>query len=81
MPRILTVDPGGATGLLKTESDAAVRRAGRVFNVVTLQSLNPPVLRASLRLYQTLMLGPGPLDRREREMLATVTSRELDCFY
>lgn len=81
MPRIRTVDPDDAQGPLEREYDAAIARAGRVYNIVSLQSLNPPVLRAGMRLYQALMLEPGPLGRREREMLATVTARELDCFY
>lgn len=81
MPYIRTVPPEEATGALKRQYDAAIARAGRVFHIVSIQSLNPPVLDASIRLYKALMLGPGPLDRRDREMLATVTSRELDCFY
>jgi alkylhydroperoxidase family enzyme len=81
MPRIETVAVEKATGLLGREYEAAIARAGRVFNIVSLQSLNPPVMRAGLRLYQTLMLGPGPLGRPVREMLATVTARELGCFY
>lgn len=81
MPRIRTVSPEDAIGPLKREYDAAIERAGRVFNILSLQSLNPPVLSAGLRLYRALMLGPGPLDRPTREMLATVTSRELGCFY
>ena len=81
MPRIRTVRPEEATGLLKREYDAALERAGRIFNILSLQSLNPPVLRAGLGLYKALMLAPGPLDRPIREMLATVTSRELGCFY
>ncbi len=81
MPYIETVPPDEATGLLATEYDRAIRRAGRIFNVVGIQSLNAPVLSASIRLYQTLMLAPGPLGRDIREMLATVTARELDCFY
>jgi alkylhydroperoxidase family enzyme len=81
MPHIGTVTVDDASGLLKAEYDAATRRAGRVFNIISLQSLNPPVLSAGIRLYQALMLGPGPLDRSTREMLATVTARELDCFY
>ncbi|MDX1392924.1 MAG: hypothetical protein R3195_00980 [Gemmatimonadota bacterium] len=81
MPRIRTIDPDDAGGPLEREYSAAIARAGRVFNIVSLQSLNPPVLRAGIRLYRALMLGPGPLGRREREMLATVTARELDCFY
>ncbi len=81
MPYIRTVPIEEATGLLAAEYETAIRRAGRVYNIVGIQSLNPPVLSASMRLYQALMLGPGPLDRKTREMLATVTSRELNCFY
>lgn len=81
MPRIKTVSVEDAEGVVKTEYDSAIKRAGRVFNIVSLQSLHPSAMRAGLRLYQSLMLGPGPLERREREMLATVTARELDCFY
>ena len=81
MPYIETIHPEEATGRLKAQYEQAVARAGRVFNIVRIQSLNPPVLEASLRLYRTLMLGPGKLGRDMREMLATVTSRELDCFY
>ncbi len=81
MPHIETVAPDEAEGLLAREYEKAVRRAGRVFNVIGIQSLNPPVMRASIRLYEALMLAPGPLGRDVREMLATVTSRELECFY
>ena len=81
MAYIRTIAPEEATGALKQQYDAAIKRAGHVFNIVRLQSLNPRALDASIRLYQTLMLGPGPLPRATREMLATVTSRTLDCFY
>lgn len=81
MPYIRVIPPEEAAGELKHQYDDAVRRAGRVYNIVSLQSLNPRAMEASVGLYETLMLGPGPLDRRTREMLATVTSRTLDCFY
>lgn len=81
MPYIRTVPPEEATGVLKRQYDAAVRRARRIFHIVSVQSLDPPALAASIGLYRTLMLGPGPLDRPTREMLAIVTSRTLDCFY
>ena len=81
MPRIKTIAPDEATGELKRHYDAAIKRAGRVFNVVRIQGLHPRVMASSLRLYQTLMLGPANLPRATREMLATVVSRELDCFY
>lgn len=81
MAYIRTIPPGEATGPLARQYDQATARAGRVFNIVSLQSLNPTVLDASIRLYKALMLGPGALPRSVREMLATVTSRELGCFY
>lgn len=81
MPYIRTVPPEEATGELKRQYEAAIRRAGRIFHIVSVQSLQPRALSASIRLYRTVMLDPGPLDRATREMVAVVTSRELDCFY
>jgi len=70
-----------ATGLLRRELDAAVERSGRVWNIVQVMSLNAPVLRAAMAHYATVMFGPSPLSRVRRELLATVVSAELDCFY
>lgn len=81
MPHIKTIPPEEATGELKRLYDAAVERAGRVYNVVRIQSLHPGVLAASIGLYHELMLAPSSLSRTTREMLATVVSREVDCFY
>lgn len=81
MAYIRTVSPEEATGKLRRMYDAAVGRAGRLFNIIRIQSLNPPALQASNQFYMVLMKGPGPLERPIREMLATVTSRTLDCFY
>jgi alkylhydroperoxidase family enzyme len=39
------------------------------------------VLRASIALYQTLMMGEGALPRWTRELLAVVVSRENGCHY
>jgi alkylhydroperoxidase family enzyme len=81
MAWIKTVSPEEATGQLRQLYDEAVKRAGRVFHIIRIQSLNPAVLAASTRLYVTLMHGPSSLTRAEREMLATVTSWSNDCFY
>ncbi len=70
-----------ATGILKRQYDAAVKRAGRVWNIIRIMSPNPPTLDASMELYQAVMKGPSPLSRVQREMLATVVSAELDCHY
>ena len=70
-----------ATGTLRRLFDAALQRAGRVFNIVRTMSPNPPVLEAAIGFYSRIMKGPSGLSRRERELLATVTSRVNDCYY
>ena len=77
--RVIEVDE--ATGPLKEEYDAAVGRAGKVFNIVKAMSLRPGVLRRSIELYKGVMFGPSGLSRQERELLAVVVSRENDCHY
>jgi alkylhydroperoxidase family enzyme len=80
-PYIRLIGEDEANGLLKEEYDAAVERAGRVFNILKAMSLNPPVLKASMELYKAIMFGPSGLTRRERELLATVTSAQQNCHY
>ncbi len=70
-----------ATGLLRRELDAAVQRSGRVWNIVQVMSLNAPVLKATMGQYAAIMFGPSPLSRVQRELLATVVSAEVGCFY
>ena len=80
-PHIRLIGEDEADGLLKEEYDAAVERAGKVFNILKAMSLNPPVLKASMELYKAIMFGPSGLTRRERELLATVTSAQQNCHY
>ena len=81
MAWIKMVEPEDATGELKQEYDAALDRAGKVFNILKVQSLNPASLRASMQLYGATMFGTSGLSRAEREMLATVVSWANHCFY
>jgi alkylhydroperoxidase family enzyme len=79
---VRTVPPEEATGLLKSLYDAAINSAGRVFNVISLQSIRPKVLRASTMLYSEVMFGKeNALTRAQREMIATVVSRINECHY
>jgi len=78
---IRLVEPGEATGALKAQYDAAMKRAGRVWNIVKTMSPNPPVLEAAMGLYMRVMMGASGLSRRERELVATVVSRTNGCFY
>ena len=76
MTWIRTVDPAEATGLLRRLYDEAIARAGKVFQVLRVQSLRPEVLEASTNLYVELMISPrSPLSRAQREMIATAVSR------
>ena len=81
MPYIRLIDEDEAEGALKDEYDAAVERAGRVFNILKAMSLRPGVLRASMELYKEIMFGESGLSRQERELLATVASAEQSCHY
>jgi alkylhydroperoxidase family enzyme len=81
MPWIRQVPIDEATGPLKEELERSIERSGRLWHIVHVMSVNPEVLQASMRLYETLMMGPSPLSRVQREMLATVVSRELECHY
>jgi alkylhydroperoxidase family enzyme len=81
MPHIRLIEPEDATGPLRQEYDAAVARAGKVFNIVKSMSLRPGVLKRSMEMYKAIMFGPSGLTRQERELLATVTSRQNECRY
>ncbi|HLF01856.1 MAG TPA: peroxidase-related enzyme, partial [Anaerolineales bacterium] len=81
MPYIHQIPISEASGLLKQQFDAALKRAGRVWHIVHIMSLNPRVLRDSITFYAAIMMGESPLSRVQREMLATVVAAELQCFY
>lgn len=82
MAWIRTTPPEAAEGLLARLYDTAIKRAGKVFNVIRIQSLRPKVLRDSTRLYLEVMHSrDSGLTRAQREMIATAVSRANDCFY
>ena len=81
MPWIEEVPPEDATGLLKEQFDEAQERAGRVWHIVQIMSLNPEAMRDSMEMYLTILKGESPLSRAQREMLATVVSAVLECHY
>jgi len=81
VPFIRQVPIGQAKGTLKRQFDAALRRAGRVWHILHVMSVNPLALRDSMAFYRTIMFGESPLTRAQRELLATVTSSEQHCHY
>ena len=81
MPWIKQIPIAEASGLLKEEFDKALKRAGRVWHIVHIMSVNPRAMRDSISFYTTIMMGESPLTRVQREMLATAVSAENHCHY
>ncbi len=82
MAWIRIVDEDDAEGLLKRLYDEGRRRAGRVYQILKISSLSPEAIDGYIKMYMTMMIRPSaPLEKAEREMLATVVSQVNDCFY
>ncbi len=81
MPYIKQITLDQASGLLKRELEKAVARAGRVWNIVQIMSLNPRVMKASMEMYGAAMFAESPLSRQQREMLAVIVSGVNHCDY
>ncbi|MDE2855217.1 MAG: carboxymuconolactone decarboxylase family protein [Chloroflexota bacterium] len=81
MPYIRQITIDQATGLVKKELEKAVARAGRVWNIVQIMSLNGRVMKSAMEMYGATMFAQSPLTRRQREMLAVVVSKANHCVY
>lgn len=81
MAWIRTIGEEEAEGPLRREYQAALRRAGKIYNVVKISGLKPGILRTSMSFYSELMHAPAKLSRAQREMVAVVVSRANDCHY
>ena len=81
MPWIKVYSLDEATGFLKKQYEAAIKRAGRIWNIVSIMSQNPRALKTSMDFYGAVMFGSSPLSRGQREMLAVVVSTANNCIY
>ena len=81
MPWIEVIPPEKAKGRLAKLYDDAVQRAGKVYHIVRTMSLSPRIMEKSFDVYGAIMFAPRGLTRRQREMLAVVTSAANDCHY
>ena len=81
MPYIDIIPLKRATGLLKKQYEAALARAGRIWGIVSIMGPTPRAMKVSMDFYKTLMYGPSPLSRGQREMLAVVVSATNHCVY
>jgi alkylhydroperoxidase family enzyme len=50
-------------------------------NIIQVHAIHPAVMRHHHALYRAVMHGPGPLSRREREMMAVRVSAMNGCRY
>ncbi len=81
MAWIKVVEEGEARGRLARFYEAVIKRSGRVYNILKIQSNNPSALESSMGMYAAIMKGDSPLSRAQREMLAVVVSRANGCHY
>ncbi len=81
MMYVKTIKLEEATGALKEEYEKAIRRAGKIFNIVKLSSLSPQILKASMDFYVSLMHRDFVLSRATKEMIAVVVSKVNKCHY
>ena len=70
-----------ATGELARVYERIAPGDGTVDNILAIHSLHPRSMKDHLALYRTSMYGPGPLSRREREVLAVAVSTANRCHY
>ncbi len=66
------------TGAYAQCADAATGRAAHIMKV---HSLNPRSMLDHRALYRTLMFGPSPLERYQREMIGVVVAALNQCVY
>ena len=81
MPYIKQVSDEEADGPVKRELKKAMKRAGRVWNIVRIMTPNAEIMRTSMSLYAAMMHGESPLQKWQRETLAVVVSQTNDCHY
>lgn len=82
MAHVRKVPVGEATGKLAEIYQAALQRAGKVFQILQIQSLNAESLQACMQAYMaTTTSAKNSLPRWVREAIAVVVSVENHCVY
>jgi len=77
---IRTMGPEQAEGWL-AKLYSALTGGQPLSHILGIQTLHPEALEAHYELYRTLMFGPSPLSRSDREAIAVVVSAANGCFY
>ncbi len=81
MPFIDTKDYEASEGRLREVYEDIIQKRGKLAEIHKLQSLHPETIVQHMDLYMELMFGKSPLKRKQREMIAVVTSAFNECEY
>ena len=81
MAYITTIPPDRADGELRSTYEEIGATRGGVANILQIQSLDPPSLKAHFDLYRSTVLGRSNLSRIRREMIGVVVSALNRCRY
>ena len=82
MAWIRTVGDDEAEGALAAQYRQAISRAGKIYGIVRLMSLDPAILSASMGMYAATTTSPrSVLPRWFRELVAITVSRLNHCHY
>ncbi len=81
MAWIRTIDPLEATDRTKEVYERIEKERGHLANIFRAEGMEPDILSHQVAIYEGLMMGPGPLLREEREMIAVVVSAANKCAY
>lgn len=81
MSWIREIPPAQAEGELARVYRHLQGQRGKVANILQVHSLRPLALQRHVELYMDLLFAPGGLSRRQREMLAVVSSHANGCAY
>ena len=81
MAWIRTVNKHDAEGDLQRIYDRVAPGSQPLDNILAIHSLHPRSLEDHFATYRTVMYGPGPLSRRERELVAVAVSSANRCHY
>lgn len=75
------IEPESADGQLRSYFDRMQDEYDMEPNVLSVLSLYPEAMRDLMNFGKTVLNGPGPLPRKNREMLAVRVSSINECHY
>ena len=79
---IPTIDEAEADEeLARAYEQCADPTTGHAAHIMKIHSLSPRSMTAHRTLYRTLMFGPSPLKRYQREMIGVAVSALNECHY